>query len=257
MEFVCWCMLWINMICKKLYLCFCATGALCMALMQHTWFLPVASRSCDCFKVVLSSLCLLLLCSVRRVETTWETETPRHVVTSYVFTSFVLCRQGQSTATRYVPSFSGKSVLDYLRHPSTFPTTYNIQYIMYNCIYLNVSFSPRVSNFKTGQVTQCTCTSEQTSYVMLRWKRKEAQPEEGEFPAFSWDATAMKSAFWARSTPRDQQCLACSCYFLEVRNDHSQEDSDSEDMNISSSTARPGTGKHGRSPVVPVFWPKS
>jgi len=40
---------------------------------------------------------------------------------------------------------------------------------------------------------------------------------------------------------------------LELPNDQSQEDSDSEDMDISSSTARlGGTGKHGRSPVVPV-----
>lgn len=90
--------------------------------------------------------------------------------------------------------------------------------------------------------------------VMLRWKRKEAQSSEvGEFPA-SWDA--LKSACGApsasSSTARDEQCLAC-CYMLELPNDQSQEDSDSEDMDISSSTARlGGTGKHGRSPVVPV-----
>lgn len=91
---------------------------------------------------------------------------------------------------------------------------------------------------------------------MLRWKRKEAQSSEvGEFPA-SWDA--LKSACGAPLRPAHLETSSAwlviySCYMLELPNDQSQEDSDSEDMDISSSTARlGGTGKHGRSPVVPV-----
>ena len=158
----------------------------------------------------------------------WHPEVVTAVRSFWVVSAFCCCAQWGAwrqpgkqgcidilSEHRYKICFFGKSVLDYLWHPAPCPSTYNIyNVIMYNCIFVNVSLSPRISNFKPGQVTQWT--SEQTCKPLSCWggsaKKRKAQ-RWGNFqpPGMRWSHVELRSV-----QHRDEQCLACSCEYASI-----------------------------------------